>query len=180
MRKLLDYTCSLLSDPLPLVKHIYKLFVDWKAQAITSEGYEDSNYEEEFFTSVSTEAKFYPSKTDVKSLTELALGMCHQFTARKCSLRRLCFYTCLSFCYNQGMGLGVTWAGKHPSHFSSSRYTPRQVLSYLAGTPILLSSQVHLMERQLELFYPLGRYTHPPPVCSPTVWMHSYPHMHAC
>ena len=70
------FTCALMSDPLPLVKHIYKLYVDWKAQAITSDDYEDSNYEDEFCSSVSTEAKFDPSKTDVKSLTELVLGMC--------------------------------------------------------------------------------------------------------
>ena len=72
--EVVSLTCSLLSDPLPLVKHIYKLYVDWKAQAITSEDYEDSNYEEEFCSSLSTEAKFDPSKTGVKSLTELVLG----------------------------------------------------------------------------------------------------------
>ena len=53
------------------------------------------------------------------------------------SLRRLCFYTCLSFCSRAG---GATWAGTQPD-----RYTPRQVHTQ-AGTP---PGQVH----------PPGRYT---------------------
>ena len=38
-------------------------------------------------------------------------------TARKQSLRRLCFYTCLS------VHTGGTWAGTPPSH-GGTRYTP--------------------------------------------------------
>ena len=59
-------------------------------------------------------------------------------TARKRSLRRLCFYTCLSvILFTAGES---TWAGKHPL----GRYTPR------AGTPGQVPpGQVH----------PLGRYT---------------------
>ena len=65
------------------------------------------------------------------------------FTARKQSLRRLCFYTCLSFCSQGGYPKQVhPLAGTPPS-----RYTPRQVhplgrYTIWAGTPP-------------------GRYTHP-------------------
>ena len=48
------------------------------------------------------------------------------FTARKRSLRRLCFYTCLSFILFTGWE--STWAGAPPSdqvHSPRTRYTPR-------------------------------------------------------
>ena len=66
------------------------------------------------------------------------MGICFNyiFTARKRSLRRLCFYTCLSVILFTG---GSTWEGP-PGRYPLSRYTSGQV-----HTP----GQVH----------PLGRYT---------------------
>ena len=69
------------------------------------------------------------------------------FTARKRSLRRLSFYTCLS------VHRGSTWAGKPlgrypPKKYTPGRYTARQVHS--PGRYTTSPGQVHS---------PLGRYT---------------------
>ena len=69
------------------------------------------------------------------------------FTARKRSLRRLCFYTCLSFC-SRG---GGTWAGTPPGRYPPLAGTLPGQVHPLAGTPP--PGQVH----------PPGRYTPSPP-----------------
>ena len=45
------------------------------AQAITSKHLGNLNHEEEFCSSVSTEAKFEPSMTGIKSLADLVQGI---------------------------------------------------------------------------------------------------------
>ena len=75
-------------------------------------------------------------------------------TARKRSLRRLCFYTCLSFC-SQGMG-GSTWAGTPPPGQAKQVYPP-------AGTP---PGQVHPP--------PVSGQVHPPTPWVSTPTPHRY------
>ena len=89
-------------------------------------------------------------------------------TARKRSLRRLCFYTCLSFC-SQGMGGGVPGLVPLPPGQAKQVHPP-------AGTP---PGQVHPSTPQAST--PLGRYTHPPPgqVHPPPTGMHPTG-MHSC
>ena len=82
-------------------------------------------------------------------------SMKYIFTAGKRSLRRLCFYTCLSFC-SQGEYLfqtGTSPAGTHPR-----QVPPGQVHPPRAGTPRWAgtsSPQVHQPPRQV----PPSRYT---------------------
>ena len=75
-------------------------------------------------------------------------------TARKRSLRRLCFHRCLS------TGWGSTWAGTPQAGTPPGRDSPRQVPPHLAGT--LPPGQVH----------PLGRYT-PSRAGTPLATVHS-------
>ena len=61
------------------------------------------------------------------------------FTTRKRSLRRLCFYTCLSVILF--IGRGSTWAGTPWAGTPPGRYTPRQVPSRQVQPPVRYTPQ---------------------------------------
>ena len=82
------------------------------------------------------------------------------FTARKRRLRRLCFYTCLSFCSQGGTPnryspLQVHPPGRYPQAGTPpSRYTPRQVHTLGRYT----RRQVHLPAMHAGIQSTSGRY----------------------
>ena len=62
--------CGLASDPLPLLQHIHRMFIDWKQHVMATKADVDIEPEEELFASLARE-------TDVclvSSLEKLSLG----------------------------------------------------------------------------------------------------------
>ena len=101
-----------------------------------------------------------------KHVMVTAVFNCNIFTARKRSLRRLCFNTCLS------VHGGREYLGRYPP----GRYTPRQVHPQ-AGTP---QAGTHTLSRYIphppptpgrcpQQVHLLGRYTPP----SHSAWVHA-------
>ena len=49
--------CGLVEDPLPLLQHIRRMFVDWKARVIATQADVDMEREEELFTLLARETE---------------------------------------------------------------------------------------------------------------------------
>ena len=51
------FTCGLVDDPLPLLQHIHRMFIDWKARAIARQADVDIQPEEDLYKGLCSEAK---------------------------------------------------------------------------------------------------------------------------
>ena len=68
------FTCGLVDDPLPLLQHIHRMFIDWKARAIATGADVDVQPEEELCKGLCDEAKIEASVKGVAvTLKGLAL-----------------------------------------------------------------------------------------------------------
>ena len=68
------FTCGLVDNPVQLLQHIHRMFIDWKARAIATQADVDIEPEEELYASLVREAGFTLPLPGISSLKELCLS----------------------------------------------------------------------------------------------------------
>ena len=67
------FTCGLVDDPLPLLQHIHRMFIDWKAYVIATQADVDMQPEEDLYKALCSEARIDGPTMSFVTLKELAL-----------------------------------------------------------------------------------------------------------